>query len=264
MSDRPSAFQSAAQPVIQPLNVRKLSDQIVGQLETMLLEGSFRPGDRLPPERQLAEQLGVSRPSLREAIQKLAARGLLLARQGGGTYVTERLDSGFTGPWQEMLASHPELHRDVLEFRRMLEGTVARLAAERATEADRERIGRLYLQMQQAHARDERERTSETDVAFHQALADAAHNALFTHLSGSLLTMLQSHVHDNIANLFAGGDVAAQLMEQHGRVWAAVQAGDGAAAQAAAEAHIDFIDRTLGTLRETAARRERAQRRSAL
>lgn len=246
---------------LQPLATRKLSDQIVAQLETLLLEGSFRPGDRLPPERQLAEQLGVSRPSLREALQKLAARGLVVSRQGGGTYVTERLDAGFTEPWQEMLGRHPELHRDLLEFRRMLEGTVARLAAERATEADRERIARLYAEMQTAHARDGREQTSDIDVRFHQALADAAHNALFTHLTGSLLTMLQGHVQDNIASLFAAGDVGDQLLEQHGRVWAAVQARDGAAAQSAAEAHIDFIDRTLGQMREVAARQERAQRR---
>ena len=247
---------------LQPLNTRKLSDQIVAQLETLLLEGSFRPGDRLPPERQLAEQLGVSRPSLREAIQKLAARGLLMSRQGGGTFVTERLDAGFTEPWQEMLERHPELHRDVLEFRRMLEGTVARLAAERATEADRERIGRLYAQMQEAHARDERERTSEIDVSFHRALADAAHNALFTHLTGSLLNMLKGHVHDNIASLFEAEDVSSQLLEQHGRVWEAVRSGDGKAAEAAAQAHIDFIEGRLGEMREVAARRERSQRRS--
>lgn len=254
MSDAPSS--------IKPLNVTKLSDQIVARLETMLLEGSFRPGDRLPPERQLAEQLGVSRPSLREAIQKLAARGLLVARQGGGTYVTARLDTGFIEPWQEMLGKHPELHRDVLEFRRMLEGTVARLAAERATEADLERIGKLYSQMEAGHGQGVREQTSKIDVMFHQALADAAHNALFTHLTGSLLNMLHTHVHDNIANLFSVGDVAGQLLDQHGAVWHAVQAGDGPAAQAAAEAHIDFVDRTLSEQREALARRERSQRRA--
>lgn len=248
---------------IKPLNVTKLSDQIVARLETMLLEGSFRPGDRLPPERQLAEQLGVSRPSLREAIQKLAARGLLVARQGGGTYVTARLDTGFVEPWQEMLGKHPELHRDVLEFRRMLEGTVARLAAERATEADLERIGKLYEHMAATHGQQEAsEQASKIDVMFHQALADAAHNALFTHLTGSLLNMLHSHVHDNIANLFSVGDVGGQLMDQHGAVWRAVRAGDGAAAQAAAEAHIDFVDRTLSEQREALARRERSQRRA--
>ena len=68
---------------VQRVNVPKLSDAIMHQLESMILEGSLKPGDRLPPERQLAEQLGVSRPSLREAIQRLAARGMLLSRQGG-------------------------------------------------------------------------------------------------------------------------------------------------------------------------------------
>lgn len=247
---------------IRPLNVTRLSDQIVHQLETLLLEGSFKPGDRLPPERQLAEQLGVSRPSLREAIQKLAARGLLMSRQGGGTYVTEQLDHSFTEPWQALLGSHPELQRDVLEFRRMLEGTVARLAAERATEADLARLGRLYEEMAAGHAEGGREATSQTDVGFHQALADAAHNALFTHLTRSLLTLLQSHVHDNIANLFEAGDVADQLVAQHRAVWEAVKGRRPDEAQAAAVAHIDFVDRTLAQSREAATRRERSQRRA--
>ncbi|PXW93520.1 GntR family transcriptional regulator [Sphaerotilus hippei] len=249
---------------IKPLNVTRLSDQIVQQLETMMLEGSFKPGDRLPPERQLAEQLGVSRPSLREAIQKLAARGLVTSRQGGGTYVTGHLDSGFADPWQEMLGKHPELHRDVLEFRRMLEGTVAQMAAERATDADIERIGTLFAQMEAAHRQGGLDLTSRIDVQFHQALADAAHNALFTHLSANLLTMLHTHVHDNIANLFAAGTVSAQLLDQHRAVWLAVQARQGAAARAAAEAHIDFVDRTLTSLREESVRRERSMRRGAV
>jgi len=249
---------------IKPLNVTRLSDQIVQQLETMILEGSFKPGDRLPPERQLAEQLGVSRPSLREAIQKLAARGLVSARLGGGTYVTGRLDSGFADPWQEMLGKHPELHRDVLEFRRMLEGTVAQMAAERATESDLERIGALFEQMESAHRLQRLDLTSQVDVQFHQALADAAHNVLFTHLSTNLLTMLHSHVHDNIANLFAVGTVSEQLLDQHRAVWLAVKARQGAQARAAAEAHIDFVDRTLTALREETVRRERSLRRGAV
>jgi GntR family transcriptional regulator, transcriptional repressor for pyruvate dehydrogenase complex len=246
---------------LKPLNVTRLSDQIVQQIETMILEGSFKPGDRLPPERQLAEQLGVSRPSLREAIQKLSARGLLSSRQGGGTYITSRLDAGFADPWQEMLGTHPELHRDVLEFRRMLEGTVAQMAAERATQADIERIGGLFEQMEAAHRLEGLELTSEVDVKFHQALADAAHNALLTHVAASLLNMLHTHVHDNIANLFATGTVSKQLLDQHRAVWEAVRDRDGAAARAAAEAHIDFVDHTLTAQREESVRRERSMRR---
>ncbi len=77
---------------------RRLSDDIVERLEGMILEGTLKSGERLPAERTLAEQFGVSRPSLREAIQKLAAKGLLVSRQGGGNYVVETLGSTFSDP----------------------------------------------------------------------------------------------------------------------------------------------------------------------
>ena len=77
---------------------RRLADTIVEQLETMILEGTLQPGERLPPERVLSEQFGVSRPSLREAIQRLTAKGLLISRQGGGNYVTESLGGSFSDP----------------------------------------------------------------------------------------------------------------------------------------------------------------------
>ncbi len=68
----------------------KLSDVIEQQLEFLILEGTLRPGEKLPPERELAKQFDVSRPSLREAIQRLEAKGLLLRRQGGGTFCSEQ------------------------------------------------------------------------------------------------------------------------------------------------------------------------------
>ena len=73
------------------VQVPRISDAVAASLERRILEGSLKPGDRLPPERELAIELGVSRPSLREAIQKLASKGMVQSRQGGGTYVTHRL-----------------------------------------------------------------------------------------------------------------------------------------------------------------------------
>ena len=118
------------------LLVPRISDAVASSLERRILEGSLKPGDRLPPERELAVELGVSRPSLREAIQKLASKGMVQSRQGGGTYVTDRLESSFFDPWQDMMGAHPNLREDMLEFRRMLEGQAAEWAAERATAAN--------------------------------------------------------------------------------------------------------------------------------
>ena len=80
------------------LQVPRVSDAVATTLEQRILEGSLKPGDRLPAERELAAELGVSRPSLREAIQKLASKGLLRSQQGGGTYVTGALQAGFLDP----------------------------------------------------------------------------------------------------------------------------------------------------------------------
>ena len=82
----------------------KLSDVIEQQLEYLILEGTLRPGEKLPPERELAKQFDVSRPSLREAIQRLEAKGLLLRRQGGGTFVQTNLWQSFSDPLAELLA----------------------------------------------------------------------------------------------------------------------------------------------------------------
>ena len=128
--------------------LNKLADTVAGELEKRILEGSLKPGDRLPAERALAIELGVSRPSLREAIQKLVAKGILTTRHGGGTHVTDRLEAHFADPWQDMLKGHPLLHRDLLEFRQMLEGQAAALAAQRATDVDIARLDAVYATLQ--------------------------------------------------------------------------------------------------------------------
>ena len=83
---------------LRPTTIR-LADTVAAELEKRILEGSLKPGDRLPAERALALDMNVSRPSLREAIQKLVAKGLLSTRHGGGTWVTDRLEAHFVDPW---------------------------------------------------------------------------------------------------------------------------------------------------------------------
>ena len=130
------------------VQVPRISDAVASTLERRILEGSLKPGDRLPPERELALEFGVSRPSLREAIQKLASKGMVQSRQGGGTYVTAVLEASFFDPWQEMMGSYPNLREDMLEFRRMIEGQAAEWAAERATDADLQRLDQAFQVLQ--------------------------------------------------------------------------------------------------------------------
>lgn len=225
--------------------VTRISDTIAVELENRILEGSLKPGDRLPAERDLAAEMGVSRPSLREAIQKLVSKGLVVTRHGGGTVVTDRLDAPFVDPWQQMLQGHPMLQSDLLEFRHMLEGEAARLAAERATDADIERIGAAFAALDAAYASDDMTACIDRDVAFHQAIAEASHNALIGHLSSSLLRVIHGHVASNLANLQGRTAQWQQLMAQHGAIWHAIRQGDAARASSAARAHIDFVRQSM-------------------
>ena len=245
------------------VQVPRISDAIAATLERRILEGSLKPGDRLPPERELAADLGVSRPSLREAIQKLASKGMLTSRQGGGTYVTDTLESSFSDPWLDMMGKHPNLREDMLEFRRMLEGQAAEWASERATAADLQRLDQSFLALQAAFASDDTQKRSEADIAFHQAIGDAAHNVLIGHLSSALLRLMHDNIRLNLHELKSVPAASRLLMSQHESIYNAVRERKAQAARTAGETHIDFVRETLAQTLRSVARRETAERRLA-
>lgn len=178
---------------------RRLSDDIVAQLEAMILEGTLKSGERLPAERVLAEQFGVSRPSLREAIQKLVAKGLLVSRQGGGNYVTESLGATFSDPLLHLLEGNPEAQRDLLEFRHTLEGSCAYYAALRATSLDHQRLTEAFEALQACYARNDQVSAEEgaADARFHLAIAEASHNTVLLHTIKGLFDLLRRNVSYN-------------------------------------------------------------------
>ena len=239
----------------------RLSDVVATELETRILEGSLKPGDRLPAERELAVAMGVSRPSLRGALQALAAKGLLVTRHGGGTFVTDFMEAPFVDPWQQMLKGHPNIHGDMLEFRHMLEGQAAQLAAERATDEDIARIGVCFEALETAFSGNDLEACITTDVAFHQAIAEASHNVLIGHLSASLHKVVQGHVQSNLEYLNARPELWRQLMVQHRAIWDAVRERRTDTAARAACHHIEFVQHTMVETMKNEERRHRASRR---
>jgi GntR family transcriptional repressor for pyruvate dehydrogenase complex len=243
------------------VQVPRISDAVASTLERRILEGSLKAGDRLPPERELATELGVSRPSLREAIQKLASRGLVQSKQGGGTFVTDALESSFFDPWQDMMGNYPNLREDMLEFRRMLEGQAAEWAAERATDADLQRLDQSFELLRASFESDNTQKRSDADIAFHQAVGDAAHNVLLGHLSAALLRLMHDNIRLNLGELKTVPAASRLLMTQHAAIHAAVRERKPQAARSAAETHIDFVRETLAQTLRSVARRETAERR---
>lgn len=246
------------QTVKQP----RLADVITERLESMIIEGSLQPGQRLPPERELAERFGVSRPSLREAIQKLAARGLLTSRQGGGTFVTQELNTRYSDPLLEMLARHQEFHLDLLEFRDAMEGLSAYYAALRSTPADKALLVQRFKELEASFAGRDPEQEAKADAAFHLAIAESAHNVLLLHTIRGIFHLLEKSIVDNLAYLFEKPDSRPRLMEQHRALLEAILAGDAEQARERAHEHLVFVEEGLLELERAETRAQRALRRA--
>lgn len=244
---------------------RRLSDDIVSQLESMILEGSLKAGERLPAERALAEQFGVSRPSLREAIQKLVAKGLLVSRQGGGNYVAAELGSTFSDPLLHLLESNPEAQRDLLEFRHTLEGSCAYYAALRATEPDHQRLREAFEALQACYApgsKATRAQEGAADARFHLAIAEASHNAVLLHTIRGLFDLLKHNVVTNIGGMYLQrSETRDMLMSQHRALFEAIVERRAEAAREISHGHILYVQEVLDEARQEARRMERAQRR---
>lgn len=244
---------------------RRLADTIVEQLEAMILEGTLKPGERLPAERVLAERFGVSRPSLREAIQKLAAKGLLVSRHGGGNFVTESLGSTFSDPLLHLLENNADAQRDLLEFRHTLEGSCAYYAALRATEVDRLRLGEAFDALQECYSREgsvSRAEEGAADARFHLAIAEASHNAVLLHTIRGLFDLLKRNVVTNIGGMYAlREETRHMLMQQHQELYDAIMARRAEEARDVIHRHISYVQEVLAEGHQEARRLARAQRR---
>lgn len=216
---------------------RSIADQAQRAMERRLLDGSWPPGMRLPAERELAETLGVSRASLREALSCLKARGMVMSRRGSGVFVTDRLQASIVSPWRQLMTEHPDLRWDTLEFRRELEGAAAYYAAMRATEVDLARIASVFARLCEAYDSGERSAEHSADADFHEAIAEASHNSMFRHLHAGIVRMLREHISLNLTGMH---DLTAELRQQHQAIWDAIRLGQPDQARAAMQVHIAF------------------------
>lgn len=220
----------------------KLSDVIEQQLEFLILEGTLRPGEKLPPERELAKQFDVSRPSLREAIQRLEAKGLLLRRQGGGTFVQSSLWQSFSDPLVELLSDHPESQYDLLETRHALEGIAAYYAALRSTDEDKERIRELHHAIELAQQSGDLDAESNAVLQYQIAVTEAAHNVVLLHLLRCMEPMLAQNVRQNFELLYSRREMLPLVSSHRTRIFEAIMAGKPEEAREASHRHLAFIE----------------------
>ena len=215
--------------IIQP---RRLYQQIADQLRGLLDSGEYRPGDRLPAERELAEQLGISRPTVREALIALEVEGRIRIKVGSGIFVTEpvatkaRRESPIEGPFE------------LLRARELVEGAVAEEAAKAASPDDIARLDDVLLRMQRSQHPSPQ--TLQLDREFHTTVAAILGNAVLVRFIGELFDERINPYFERLSSYFENPETWEQALAEHGRVRDAIAAGDADAAKRAMQQHLQL------------------------
>jgi GntR family transcriptional repressor for pyruvate dehydrogenase complex len=218
-----------------------LSHQTAQHIRELVHSGDLKIGDRLPPERELGERLGVSRTVVREAIQILRAEGLVRIRLGVGTFVTGSAPNILEGPMSHLRHSEAKKIQDLLEVRNVIEPAIAALAAEHAKPEHIARMEQAIVDMD-VHIADGY-RYIERDNHFHIALAEASNNSVYLLLINSIVDLLQ----ENRQLAISVPGAAKRANAFHRRILEAVRAGESKKAFAAMQGHMEQMARDVRT-----------------
>ncbi|MBU6422872.1 MAG: FadR family transcriptional regulator [Chloroflexota bacterium] len=220
--------------LVQPVRRDRLYQGIVAQIEGLLERGELKPGDQLPPERQLAEQLQVSRASVREALRSLELLGIVETHAGGGTFVRRAQPDDLARPLTSFI-SRGHTIADVIDVRGLLEPAVAERAARNIARAEISELREILAAQEKRVAAGEP--YVEEDTRFHEVIGQAARNELLVTVVGVIWDVLRASREEWLQN----EDRAHASLDAHRKILAALEQRDPAAAKAAAAEHIRAV-----------------------
>jgi GntR family transcriptional repressor for pyruvate dehydrogenase complex len=217
------------------LKTKKVSAAILEEIRRMITSGELKEGDKLPNQNEFAAQLGVSRPSLREALQVLSQLGAIEQRPGAGTILKARTPALMSVHMDLPLISDAAATSELMEARRLVEVGLVRMAAERAEARELAEIGRTLKAMEKANRKTDREAFSEGDLMYHHLVALAAHNrfvaAQFQNLSQAFTQLLKEA-------FVVLPEMLGVALDHHRQIFQALQDRDADRAARAMDEHI--------------------------
>ncbi|MBE0597750.1 MAG: FadR family transcriptional regulator [Desulfuromonadales bacterium] len=233
--------------VFTPIRPRRISEEIVEQIKELISRGELQPGERIPAERELATLLGVSRPSVREAITVLEAMGFLDSRQGGGTYVRSLAQTSLADPLSSLVGEKdPRMLHALAEVRLGLESWSAYLAALRARPEEIERMRELLrIMVQQAKGGGW---DAEIDAQFHYAITAATHNTLQVHVLNTIHSLFHTTIQVALTEFYRKEGYTDLLLRQHGEVIEAIAEGNPELAREKMMAHLRLVEEKMAEL----------------
>jgi len=224
----------------QPIKPKKVSLQIADQIRSSILAGDFAPGDKLPPERELAELFGVSRPSVREALNILSAAGLVMSYHGGGTVVLSLVDTTVGNFLSELIRVEQERALDVIEVRKGMESWTVYYAAQRALPEDIQRLEEIVLGMDRNL--QSQSPSEDLDANFHIVIARATHNIVWLHLMQSLFDAMKEFQKSVWRAVYLTREDHHLLYTHHSRIFEAIRLRDPDGARDAMMDHLTFAE----------------------
>ncbi len=262
-------YQTNGRPMPTPtifdqINHDSVAEAVTAQIEDVIIAGVLKSGQKLPSERELAQQTGVSRPKIRAAIQTLEDRGLLTVKHGEGTFVASLTGTALSPAMIDLFSRHPEAFSDYLEFRREVEGFAAFTAAQRATTEDLAIIQQILDEMADATVAFDSAHELRLDVQFHGAIVDATHNAMLVHTMASIYELLARGVFLGRNMEYLDATRRTVLLEQHQAIGLAILNRDAQAAATAAEEHINFVELSYREANSLERRTDMARKRRSL
>ena len=219
----------------------KVSDEVAKQIKALISEGKLKPGDRLPPERELIKQFGISRPSLREALKSLGTMGFLEVKQAKRTYVKSVTSERMQGPLSLLIQTDTQKIYDLIEVRKAMEAWGAYYAAQRASEEDIDRLEKILKEMKQAIEQDQP--WEKEDADFHLAVAQATHNIIQIHLMSTIYDLLK----ESVAKIFTNHVKTKKLYQQHCRIFYAIKKHSPEKARESTLEHLGYVDSEVKT-----------------
>jgi GntR family transcriptional regulator, transcriptional repressor for pyruvate dehydrogenase complex len=228
----PKPNPNALNGKMMPIDRAGITELVVQRIKELLEMGELKAGSRLPPERELADMLSISRPSLRTALKALSVMGIIRAKPGAGTYIAESLPEVFTEPMRFMTLINNTSDEELFEARMIIEAGLAELAATRATQADLKVLAQEITAMRAAVG--DPEKFLIHDVRFHQAIARAAGNKV---MSGVMDTVAELLYHTRRQTIGGAKDFQ-DAIEWHIKIFETIKKRDAARAKAAITGHL--------------------------
>ncbi|WP_209700818.1 FadR/GntR family transcriptional regulator [Clostridium algifaecis] len=225
--------------MFSPIKSTKVYEQVIEQIKNMIVDGTLKRGDRLPSERELVENLEVSRTSVREAIRALQIMGLIECKQGEGNFIKENFENTLLEPISIMFMLQQSDPEQILDVRKIIETETAALAAERITEEQLDELKKLTESFQVC--RNENENVK-FDKQFHYKIAKASANLLIVNILNAMSSLMDSFLEDARKKILIDKENVMVLANQHKLIYESIRDGNGAKASEEMRKHLEFTN----------------------